>query len=83
MDKVLVSVRVPAMDETYDMFLPESSPMYEVQELIKKAVSTLSHGQYIAGRDSILCFGNNGGIININLSARELGIRNGSRLILI
>lgn len=83
MDKILVSVRVPAMDETYDMFLPPSSPMYEVQELIKKAVTALSHGQYMAGSDSILCFGNSGGIININLSVRELDIRNGSRLILI
>lgn len=83
MDKVLVSVRVPAMDETYDIFLPPESPMYEVQELIKKAVSAMSHGQYLTGTDSILCFGNNGGIVNINLSVRELGIRNGSRLILI
>ncbi len=83
MDKVLVSVKVPVMDESYDIFIPPSSPMYEVQELIKKAVSTLSHGQFIAGKNSVLCFGNSGGIVNINLSVRELGIRNGSRLILI
>lgn len=83
MEKVLVSVHVPAVDESYDIFIPPESPMYEVQELIKRAVGVLSHGQYIAGKTSILCFGNSGGIININLSVWELGIRNGSRLILI
>lgn len=83
MDKILISVKVPAMDESYDIFIPPESPMYEVKDLIQKAVNSLSHSQYIAGKNSILCFGNSGGIININLSVRELGIRNGSQLILI
>ena len=83
MDKILVSVNVPALNESYDIFIPPDSPMHEVQELIKKAVSSLSHGQFLAATDTILCFGNSGAIVNINLSVWELGIRNGSRLILI
>ena len=38
MEKVLVEVYVPVIDHAYDIFIPLKSPMYEVLELIKKAV---------------------------------------------
>lgn len=83
MDKILVEISVPAMNTSYDVFIPPVSPMYEVLELIKRAVNILAGGQYNAMGTSVLCFASTGSIVNINLSVHELGLRNGSKLMLI
>lgn len=83
MDKVLIEVYVPAINATYDMFVPLASQMYEVLALIKKAVSDMSDGHFIATEETALCYRESGKIININMTVFELGIRNGSKLMLI
>lgn len=83
MDKVLVEVYVPVLDRSYDIFIPLRSPMFEVLELIKKAVKEMSDGRFIANENTAICHRENGTIININLSVYELEIRNGSKLMLI
>lgn len=83
MDKVLVNVYVPILNVSYDMLLPLSLPMYEVLELIKKAVFEMSDGRFVRNSNNILSYRSNGKIVNINLSVYELGIRNGSMLMLI
>lgn len=83
MDKVLVEVYVPVLDRSFDIFIPLRSPMFEVLELIKKAVKEMSDGRFIANENIAICHRENGTIININLSVYELEIRNGSKLMLI
>ena len=83
MDKVLVEVYVPVVDRSFDIFIPLRSPMFEVLELIKKAVKEMSDGRFIANENTAICHRENGTIININLSVYELEIRNGSKLMLI
>lgn len=83
MDKVLVEVYVPTLKTAYDMFLPANAMMYEVLKLMKKAVSDLSGGKFIADENTIICYRGNGAIININMSVFELDIHNGTKLMLI
>lgn len=83
MDKVLVEVFVPVLDHSFDVFIPLQSPMFEVLELIKKAISEMSGGRFIANENTTICYREDGSIININLSVYELEIRNGSKLMLI
>lgn len=83
MDKVLVEVFVPVLDRSYDIFIPLRSPMYEVLELIKKAIKEMSDGRFITNENTAICYRENGAIININLSVYELEIKNGSKLMLI
>lgn len=83
MDKVLVEVYVPVLDRSFDIFIPLRSPMFEVLELIKKAIKEMSDGRFIANENTAICHRENGTIININLSVYELEIRNGSKLMLI
>lgn len=83
MDKVLVEVYVPVLDRSFDIFIPLRSPMFEVLELIKKAVKEMSDARFIANENTAICHRENGTIININLSVYELEIRNGSKLMLI
>ena len=83
MGKVLVEIYVPLLDRSFDMFIPLASPMYEVLELMKKAIAEMSDGRFIANENTALCRREDGSIININLSVYELEIRNGSKLMLI
>lgn len=46
-------------------------------------ITELSFGVFIADDNSLLCYRENGLILNINLSARELELENGSGLMLI
>ena len=83
MDKALIEVYVPVLDRSFDMFIPLTSPMHDVLELIKKAVSEMSDGRFVANANTTICNREDGTIININLSVYELGICNGSKLMLI
>ena len=83
MDKALIEVYVPVLDRSFDMFIPLTSPMHDVLELIKKAVSEMPDGRFVANANTTICNREDGTIININLSVYELGIRNGSKLMLI
>lgn len=83
MDKVLVEVFLPASNMSYDIYVPISSPMSEVLLLVCTALKDLAHGKFKPSEDTVLCEASSGIIYNINMSVTELGIRNGSRLILI
>lgn len=83
MDKKLVEVYVPLLGISYDIFIPTQVQLFDVLELIKKAVLDLSEGRFIPNEDTILCSRETGEILDINLSAYEMNIMNGSKLMLI
>ncbi len=83
MEKVLVEVYVPVLDISYDVFVPLASQMSEVSDLLKKAVTDLSDGRFITTEETAVCYRENGAIVNVNMSVYELGIHNGSKLMLI
>lgn len=82
-NKVLVEIYVPATEQTYDVFIPLESRMCDVIKMVANALSDLSEGKYKATNDAILCDAETGIIFNVNIEIAELGIQNGSRLMLI
>jgi len=83
MDKTLVEVYVPLIRKKYDIFIPRSIQMFDVLELIKKAITELSEQRFIPNANTVICSRETGVIFDINKSADELGIKNGSKLMLI
>lgn len=83
MDKILVEIYVPVLSAAWDMFIPQELQMFELLEMIKKAVEDLSGGKFIADGNTAICHREDGTILNINMSVCELGIHNGSKLMLI
>ncbi|MCM1190293.1 MAG: methyltransferase [bacterium] len=83
MDKILVEVYVPVVEASWDMFIPREAKMYEVLDMIKTAVSDLSGGRFLADENTAVCYRQNGMILNINLSVKELGLKNAAKLMLI
>lgn len=83
MEKVLVRVYVPIIEKSFDILIPRVTPIYEVLELIKTAVSKLSDGQFVPTDSSTLCIKSTGEILDINRSADSLGLTTGLSLMLI
>ncbi|MEE0863275.1 MAG: methyltransferase [Lachnospiraceae bacterium] len=82
-NKALVEVYVPAAEQTYDVYIPLESKMNEVVYLLSNALSDLSNGKFKATDETIVCDAKTGIIYNINIEVAELGIKTGSRLMLI
>ena len=82
-NKVLVEISVPAAGEKYDVFIPLESKMSEVLKMVSSALCDLSKGRYAASEETVICNADTGIIYNINVEVAELGIENGSRLMLI
>lgn len=83
MNKVLVEVYVPVAKKTCDMLIPPNIMMYEAVELIGRIATEMSDGMFVADKDTVVCRREDGAILNINLSVRELGLKHGSRLMLV
>ena len=82
-NKALVEISVPAAEEKYDVYIPLDCKMSEVVTMVANALSDLSNGRYKATNEAILCDADTGIIYNVNIEVAELGIRTGSRLMLI
>ena len=82
-NKALVEISVPAAGSSYDVYIPLDIRMSEVLKLVSGLLSELSSGKYKATADAVLCDAESGIIFNGNREAAELGIKNGSRLMLI
>ena len=61
----------------------ELTAVIEALALLKKAAADMSDGRFVPNEQTTLCRREDGMILNINLSVYELGIRNGSQLMLI
>ena len=81
-DDVLVNVFVPVINESFDILIPLENQLSEVTKLISHAVKNLSTDAFDEN-GLILCDRTSGQIFDSNMRVYELGILNGSELILI
>lgn len=79
----MVEVYLPAAQKTFDMRIPALGFMGEINNLVASLASDLSDGSYKATKQTILINAENGEMYDVNMTASEQGIRNGTRLILI
>ncbi len=82
MNKILVTVYVLSLDESYDVLIPINLKMTEVYDLIQNTISELSSNNYIKHDDAYL-LNKDGKVINSNNMVRLSGLTNGCRVILI
>lgn len=82
-NKALVEIFVPAAGQKYDVYIPLESKMSDVVKMVAAALSELSGGKYQATDEAILCDAETGAVFDVNIEVAELGIQNGSHLMLI
>lgn len=83
MNKLQIEIYLPAALRSFDVQIPPDMKLAQVTHLTAGALSQLSNSLYCADGGPLLCDRDSGQILNINMTAWELGLRNGSRLMLI
>ncbi len=83
MNKVLVKLYVPAFEEQYDVWIPLNRRIYNVTEMLVKAVNEFSGGYYRPSKRPALYDRNNAEPYNINSTVKEAGIKNSTEIILL
>ena len=83
MNKVLVKVYVPMIEEQYDIMIPLNRKIYNIIELIIRAVAELSGGYYTPMKMPQLYDKLTARAFDVNITVKESTIRNGTEIILI
>lgn len=83
MNKVLVSLYVPALEKKYDVWIPSNKRIYNVIYLLIKAIKELNDGCYTPSKLPTLYDKTTAKPYDINLSIKESSIRNGTEIVLI
>ena len=83
MNKLTVEVYLPSALKSYDIQIPASMRLSQITTLVSEALAQMSGTLYAADSTPMLCDLKSGAILNINMTAWDLGLRNGSRLMLI
>ncbi len=83
MDKVLVEVYLPSAKQSKDVWISRTSKIYEILLLLKKAFGELYKEYFIPNDMTMLYDRQTGKTLDIGKTIYELGIENGTKLMLI
>lgn len=83
MNRLTIEVYLPAALQSFDVRVPADMKLSQITQLISQALGQISGLLYSADTIPILCDLKSGNILNINMTAWNLGLRNGSKLMLI
>lgn len=82
-NKVLVSVNVPSLEKTFDVYVPVNRKVYSIIRMLKKTLFELSTESFELNNDYVLYNSINGDVYDMNKLIRDTDIRNGSKVILL
>lgn len=82
MNKILITIYVLSLNQSYDMFLPITMQMTECMDLIQNTIKELSDDMYEINEKPILYNEFDGKIINLNNIVKFSGLKNGCKVLL-
>lgn len=83
MNKVLVKLYVPMLEIQYDVWIPINKRIYQVINLLKKAVNEFCGGYYTPTNMPMLYDKITAEVYDLNLTVMDTNIRNGSEIVLL
>lgn len=82
-NKVLVSVSIPILESSFDIYFPVNRKIHNVIGMIKNSLYELSQGSFDVKANYVLYNKENGEPYDMNILVRDSDIRNGSKVILL
>lgn len=83
MNKVLVKLFVPAIEEQYDIWIPISKKTHKIIKLLVKVICEFSEGCYNPTNTPILYDKTTAKPYDVNMTIKENNIKNGAEIVLI
>lgn len=82
MNKLLISIEVPSIEEHYDLFIPINKKMGTIKKYVIKSIHELSGG--ILEEKTYLFFDiDTGAKYDNNVYVKDSGIKNGARIMMV
>ena len=82
MDHILISLYVPALEEAFDVMVPDFMPVGDVIRLLGQALAELSYGNYVISGNELLCAVDRNQLLLEDYSLSAYGVGNGDRLMI-
>ena len=83
MNKVLVKLYVPLLEEQYDIWLPLNKRISSIIKLLTRAVNEFSGGYYKPTKMPVLYDRLTAIPYTLSINVKEAGIKNGTEIVLI
>lgn len=83
MDNILVDIYVPVISKSYQFFIPSKVVLKKLLPHIERIVQELSFDAYLPSGEAVLCKKTDGEVLDNSRTSQNLGLENGSSLILI
>lgn len=83
MEKVLVSLSIPAVSEKMDVYIPAFLSVKEIIELLVSAVEESTERRYTSSGNERLCSEERNTILPNSKTLKQCGVVNGEHLLLI
>ena len=82
---LLVEVFVPTLNAHYDLFIPRNASVQEILPLITNIAERYANFTFSkeTKEHAVLCDGETGQIYSYRMTVNDMGLKNGSRLLLI
>lgn len=80
---ILVRLRVPVLDEQFDLMVPLDMPISLLSDVTAKGLEDLSNGRYSSSGYELLAMERPDLLLNPSLTLRNYGIPDGADLILL
>ena len=83
MNKILINLYVPNLNQHYDLFIPVNEFIWKINKLVVKSISELSDGKLLKNQNYVIANIETGKIYDNNDIVINTDIRNTSKLALI
>ena len=82
MERVSVTVRIPALDGSYDFIVPDNMAIRDAQSLMARILES-EYGVSWKVSDLTLLDMSDGEVLRLECSLKQLGVSDGARLMLV
>lgn len=83
MNKILINLYVPNLNQHYDLFIPVNEFIWKINKLVVKSISDLNDGKLLMNQNYVIANIETGKIYDNNDIVINTDIRNTSKLALI
>lgn len=82
MNKILIELAVPSIEEHFDLFVPVNVPVGQLCELLADGLTQMTNGHYCSSGRELLCLNAPNKLLAKDLTLGDYGIYNGDKLVL-
>lgn len=83
MEKILITLSVPSVEQDFDVLVPDFLPVREVIPLMAEAAAEITRQMYVSSGGEILCRKEPSMILEGEYTLQDYRVANGERLYLI